>query len=79
MNCGKVRRVQKNKNISIERKQLPKESITTSKSYTPLIAYCGQCGEKIDRIGHPQDQKRLNNKWGNHICKITKGVTDFYQ
>ena len=78
-NCGKVKHVQKNKSIMIERKQLSKESITTSKRYKPVIAYCSNCGEKIDRIGHPRDQRRLNNKWANHNCKVKKRNDVFYQ
>ena len=66
--CGKIKRIVKHRNVSVERKQIPKESITTSSKYKPLAVYCSQCGQKIDRVGHPNDQKRLNNKWRNHVC-----------
>ena len=78
LTCGQVRRAPKNKRISIDRKQIPKESIRTSATYKPLVAYCEQCGEKLDRIGHPQDERRLNNKWGNHVCSVTKKRDLFY-
>lgn len=76
--CGKVKRIQKNKSITIERKQLPKESIMTSKIFKPLVAYCTLCGEKIDRIGGPKDQKRLNNRWANHVCVIPRKEDNLY-
>ena len=78
LDCGQARRSPKHTNISITRRQIPKESISTSKDYKPLVAYCGKCGEKIDRIGHPRDERRLNNKWGKHTCLVIKKDEVFY-
>ena len=79
LNCGKIRRNSRHISISKRRHEIPKENITTSKNFNPLAVYCKNCGEKIDRIGHPNDQKRLNNKWANHTCIIDKKIDNFYQ
>jgi ubiquitin C-terminal hydrolase len=78
LNCGKIKRTTKTMTITKRRNEIPKESITTSKQYKVLVAYCENCGEKIDRLGHPSDQKRMNNKWANHICIIEKKTDNFY-
>lgn len=78
MECGQTRKAPRHSNLTINRKALPKESITTTKFYKPLVAHCERCGEKIDRIGHPNDERRMNNKWGNHICVIKAKTNEFY-
>ena len=78
LDCGREKRVTKGtRTISKNRPEIPKESITTG-SYKPLIAYCQNCGEKIDRIGSPADQKRLNNKWANHTCTVNRSKESLY-
>ena len=77
-NCGKIKRIVKHRTVTVERKQIPKESITTSRKFKPLAVYCSPCGQKIDRVGHPNDQKRLNNKWRNHICETKRETSNFY-
>ena len=78
ISCGKIKRITKHRNIKVDRKQIPKESITTSSKFKPLAVYCSQCGSKIDRVGHPNDQKRLTNKWRNHICIEKSRFESFY-
>ena len=78
MECGQTRKAPRHANLSTNRRTLPKESITTTKYYKPLVAHCERCGEKIDRIGHPNDERRLNNKWGNHVCSVTSKTNEFY-
>lgn len=77
-NCGKIKRIVKHRNVSVERKQIPKESITTSSKFKPLAIYCDKCGQKIGRVGHPNDQKRLTNQWRNHTCMTTSRSDNFY-
>ncbi len=78
LSCGQIRTIKNKTLVSKKVPIVPKESIGISKDYTPVIAYCELCGEKIDRIGHPRDEKRFNNKWANHVCQIDKKQDNFY-
>ena len=79
LSCGQIRIIKNKSIIPKNVPAVPKESIMISKEYIPLIAYCELCGEKIDRIGHPRDEKRFNNKWANHNCRINKKEDNLYR
>ena len=67
--CGAQRRLTKvTQKFTKRRHEIPKDTISISSQYQPLAVYCQNCGERIDRIGSPKDQKRMNNKWANHSC-----------
>ena len=69
LNCGREKHLTRaTMTISKSRHEIPKDAISTSSQYQPLAVYCQNCGERIDRIGSPKDQKRMNNKWANHGC-----------
>jgi DNA-directed RNA polymerase subunit RPC12/RpoP len=75
VDCGTVISIGQSRQIK-KKIRLPKEKNVPIIHYSPLVMICEECGEKIDRITHPKDEKQLNENWLSHSCVEKK---TFYQ
>jgi hypothetical protein len=67
VDCGIIVSIGQTKQIKKKIKQLKVKNVPVI-NYNPLVMICEECGEKIDRITHPKDEKQLNENWLHHIC-----------
>jgi hypothetical protein len=75
VNCGTVISIGQTRQIK-KKVRPPNEKNVLNIHYSLLVMICEECGEKIDRIAHPKDEKQLNENWLSHSCLEKK---TFYQ
>ena len=67
MDCGTTTTLT-TKRVTKKKKVIKKRDAELTKTYSPLIFKCEQCGAIIDRLDHPREEKRLNDTWSKHVC-----------